>query len=116
MLCLAHTLSGACLLICLFMGLQVVYILDQVRALEREMLARSGADGISVTPRILVVTRLIPDAMGTTCDQRIEHIDGTQHAAILRVPFRTSDGTVLKRWVSRYAHSSIHYLLARARL
>ena len=41
---------------------QVVYILDQVRALEREMLARIAAQGLNIVPRILVITRLIPDA------------------------------------------------------
>lgn len=42
---------------------QVVYILDQVRALEREMLARIRQQGLTgVEPQILVVTRLIPEA------------------------------------------------------
>ena len=41
---------------------QVVYILDQVRALEREMLARIAAQGLEIVPQILVVTRLIPEA------------------------------------------------------
>ena len=41
---------------------QVVYILDQVRALEREMLKRIAAQGLAIVPRILVITRLIPDA------------------------------------------------------
>ncbi len=43
-------------------ALQVVYILDQVRALEREMLARIAAQGLEIVPQILVVTRLIPEA------------------------------------------------------
>ena len=30
--------------------------------------------------QILVVTRLIPEAQGTTCNQRIEKINGTNHA------------------------------------
>jgi hypothetical protein len=42
--------------------IQVVYILDQVRALEREMLKRIAAQGLAIVPRILVITRLIPDA------------------------------------------------------
>lgn len=41
---------------------QVVYILDQVRALEREMLKRIAAQGLGIIPQILVVTRLIPEA------------------------------------------------------
>ena len=43
-------------------GGQVVYILDQVRALEREMRKRITEQGLeSIEPKILVVTRLIPD-------------------------------------------------------
>lgn len=63
---------------------QVVYILDQVRALEREMLKRLKDAGLDITPHILVVSRLIPEAQGTTCNERLEHINGTQHAKILR--------------------------------
>ncbi|MGE0081853.1 MAG: sucrose synthase [Thiohalomonadaceae bacterium] len=83
-------------------GGQVVYILDQVRALEREMRMRLAEQGIDIEPQILVVTRLIPEAHGTTCDQRIEHIAGTRHARILRVPFRTETGEVLPHWISRF--------------
>ncbi|KAG2717823.1 hypothetical protein I3843_03G191200 [Carya illinoinensis] len=53
-------------------GGQVVYILDQVRALESEMLNRIKQQGLDITPRILIVTRLLPDAVGTTCGQRLE--------------------------------------------
>ncbi|OVA13426.1 Sucrose synthase [Macleaya cordata] len=82
-------------------GGQIVYILDQVRALENEMLLRIQKQGLSVTPRILIVTRLIPDAKGTTCNQRLERITGTQHTHILRVPFRTEKG-ILRQWISRF--------------
>eukprot|EP00268_Persea_americana_P037547 TRINITY_DN371_c4_g1_i4.p1 TRINITY_DN371_c4_g1~~TRINITY_DN371_c4_g1_i4.p1 ORF type:complete len:400 (+),score=55.61 TRINITY_DN371_c4_g1_i4:989-2188(+) len=81
--------------------MQVVYILDQVRALEKEMLMRIQRQGLDVTPRILIVTRLIPDAKGTTCNQRLERISGTEHTHILRVPFRTENGT-LRKWISRF--------------
>ena len=37
---------------------------------------------------------------GTSCNQRLEDISGTQHARILRVPFRNDQG-VLKHWISR---------------
>eukprot|EP00884_Botryococcus_braunii_P012793 jgi/Botrbrau1/21514/Bobra.174_2s0018.2 len=84
-------------------GGQVVYILDQVRALEREMLKRLEEAGLDIAPQILVVSRLIPEAQGTTCDERIEHINGTQNAKILRVPFLDpKTGTVVKEWVSRF--------------
>lgn len=83
-------------------GGQVVYILDQARALEKEMVSRLREQGLDVDPRILVVTRLIPEARGTTCDQRRERIAGTQHAQILRVPFRDRNGGILEQWVSRF--------------
>lgn len=83
-------------------GGQVVYILDQVRALEQEMRLRIDEQGLDIEPRILVVTRLIPEARGTTCDQRLEHIIGTEHARILRVPFRNESGEVVPQWISRF--------------
>ncbi|RYR09369.1 hypothetical protein Ahy_B05g077664 isoform B [Arachis hypogaea] len=39
-------------------GGQVVYILDQVRALENEMLNRIKKQGLDITPRILIVSPL----------------------------------------------------------
>lgn len=83
-------------------GGQVVYILDQVRSLEREMQQRLEEQGLEIQPRILVVTRLIPDAGDTTCDQREEAILGTESARILRVPFRDDQGATVSHWVSRF--------------
>ncbi|KFI21314.1 sucrose synthase [Nitrosococcus oceani] len=83
-------------------GGQVVYILDQVRALEKEMHRQLKEQGLDVAPQILVVTRLIPEAQGTRCDQRLESIVGTENAAILRVPFRNAGGEVLPYWLSRF--------------
>lgn len=83
-------------------GGQVVYILDQVRALEKEMRRRIADQGLDIEPQILVVTRLIPEARGTTCDQRTEDILGTQHARILRVPFRNPNGEIIPQWISRF--------------
>jgi sucrose synthase len=83
-------------------GGQVVYILDQVRALEAEMRSRLHDQGLDIEPQIVVVTRLIPDSPGTNCDQRIEHIAGTQQAQILRVPFRSAAGEVVPHWISRF--------------
>ncbi|KAK3019611.1 hypothetical protein RJ639_005030 [Escallonia herrerae] len=82
-------------------GGQVVYILDQVVAMEREMLKRIKEQGLDVTPRILIVTRLLPDAVGTTCGQRLEKVYGTEHSHILRVPFRTEKG-IVRKWISRF--------------
>ncbi|KAA6184630.1 sucrose synthase [Thiohalocapsa marina] len=83
-------------------GGQVVYILDQVRALEQEMRQRLQEQGIDIEPRVLVLTRLIPEAEGSLCNQRLEPIAGTRNAAILRVPFRTSSGEELRPWISRF--------------
>jgi len=83
-------------------GGQVVYILDQVRALEREMHQRLAEQGIDIEPRVVVLTRLIPESEGTMCNERIEPIAGTRNAVILRVPFRNAAGEVLPHWVSRF--------------
>jgi len=83
-------------------GGQVVYILDQVRALERAMRRSIFHQGLDVEPQIVVLTRLIPEAEGTTCDQRVEPIAGTEHARILRVPFRDAAGEVIPHWISRF--------------
>lgn len=80
----------------------MVYILDQVRALESEMLRRIKQQGIDVTPRILIVTRLLPDAVGTTCGERLEEVEGTKYSTILRVPFRNEKGLVVREWISRF--------------
>ncbi|MGB3051642.1 MAG: sucrose synthase [Polyangiales bacterium] len=103
-------------------GGQVVYILDQVRALEREMRESIHDQGLDIEPQIVVLSRLIPEADGTTCDQRVEPILGTEHARILRVPFRDyHTGEVIPQWISRfevwpylerYAVDAEHELLA----
>eukprot|EP00955_Chlamydomonas_euryale_P105011 365608-Chlamydomonas_euryale.AAC.5 len=81
----------------------VVYLLNAVRALEAEMKRRLVAAGRSAhLARILLVTRLIPEACGTTCDQSWEPVSGTDSAFILRVPFRRKNGMVLRKWMSRW--------------
>ncbi|MGD8884084.1 MAG: sucrose synthase, partial [Gammaproteobacteria bacterium] len=102
-------------------GGQVVYILDQVRALEKEMRQRLMEQGLNIEPDIVVLTRLIPEAQGTTCDQPVESIVGTRNARILRIPFRSETGEVVPHWISRfeiwpylerYAEEAGHELLA----
>ena len=99
----------------------------QVKALEKELLKRAEEQGIDIHPQIIVVTRhgpshstgplclvlgevaarpvairrLIPEAQGTLCNQRIERIERTKWARILRVPFRRPDGSILPQWISR---------------
>ncbi|CAN6464105.1 unnamed protein product [Victoria cruziana] len=83
-------------------GGQIVYILDQVRAFEEELLSRIKEQGLDIEPNILVVTRLIPEAKGTKCNQEMEKILNTRYSNILRIPFRKPDGVVLRQWVSRF--------------
>jgi sucrose synthase len=83
-------------------GGQVVYILDQVQALEKEMRNRLYEQGLDVVPQIVVITRLIPDAQGTTCDQPREDIIGTRHARIVRIPFRNESDEIIPFWISRF--------------
>jgi sucrose synthase len=84
-------------------GGQIVYILDQVRALERAMRESIHKQGLDIEPQIIVLTRLIPEADDTTCDQRIEPIVGTENARILRIPFREyKTGEVVPQWISRF--------------
>ncbi|HEX5539772.1 MAG TPA: sucrose synthase [Methylophilaceae bacterium] len=83
-------------------GGQVVYILDQVRALEKEMRQRLQVQGVDVSPKILIGTRLIPEAGQTTCNQRLEKINGCDNTWILRVPFRRKNGEIVPQWISRF--------------
>lgn len=83
-------------------GGQVIYILDQVRSLEKLLIERIKTYGLDVKPKIIVLTRLIPEAENTTCDQKLEKIFETENAWILRVPFRDNRFNILKKWVSRF--------------
>ncbi|KAM3298470.1 hypothetical protein ACQJBY_040098 [Aegilops geniculata] len=83
-------------------GGQVVYILDQVRSMEEELVQRIKQQGLHITPKILVLTRLIPDAKGTKCNVELEPVENTKYSHILRVPFKTEDGKDLRQWVSRF--------------
>jgi sucrose synthase len=83
-------------------GGQVIYILDQVRALERHLKKELHLAGLEIDPKIIVLTRLIPEAKDTTCNQRLEKIFHTENGWILRVPFRDSQYNVVKNWVSRF--------------
>ena len=83
-------------------GGQVVYILDQVRALEKEMRNRLRLQGVEVEPKIIIGTRLIPEAGNTTCNQRLEKVSGCDNTWILRVPFHKKNGEIVPHWISRF--------------
>ena len=84
-------------------GGQVVYLLDQARALEEYLLQDLQRSGFDFQPKILLVTRLIPENDGTTSNQRLEKVHGTRNVWILRVPFRDRQGSVVPHWISRFA-------------
>ncbi len=83
-------------------GGQVIYILDQVRALEKYLHERLQLTGLDVNPKILVLTRLIPDAGNTTCNKSREKIHETQNSWIVRIPFIDKNLNVIKHWISRF--------------
>ncbi|MGH7492766.1 MAG: sucrose synthase [bacterium] len=83
-------------------GGQVVYILDQVRALEKTLAQRLHEYGLNAKPKIIVVTRLIPDHQGTTSNIRLERIHQTDDTWILRVPFHDRNDQVIPHWISRF--------------
>ncbi|MCU0961476.1 MAG: sucrose synthase [Pirellulaceae bacterium] len=83
-------------------GGQVTYVLDQARALERQMRAQLLASGILAKPKVVVLTRLIPHAEGTTCNVPREKIFGTEDSWIIRAPFRDARGEIINEWLSRF--------------
>lgn len=86
-------------------GGQVVYILDQVKSLEKQLQSDTtlaGLDGINVTPKVIILSRLIPNSDGTLCNQRLEKVHGTENAWILRVPLREFNPNMTQNWISRF--------------
>lgn len=83
-------------------GGQVVYILDQVKALEQALIESLERAGLNVLPKIIVLSRLIPEPMGTDCNKRLEKIYNTKNSWILRVPFREHNKKVTDKWISRF--------------
>lgn len=83
-------------------GGQVIYILDQVRALENHLIEVHKLAGVKTNPRIVVITRLIPNADGTTCNQPLEKIYKTRNCWIARIPFKYPDGRIVQDWISRF--------------
>jgi len=83
-------------------GGQVVYILDQVKALEKAMKKSLEVSGLKAETKIIILTRLIPNSEGTKCNQRLEKVHETENSWILRVPFRTFNKNVTDNWISRF--------------
>jgi sucrose synthase len=86
-------------------GGQVVYVLDQARNLEKQLeedVLLAGLDGLNVKPKVIILSRLIPNSDGTLCNQRLEKIHGTENAWILRVPLREFNPNMTQNWISRF--------------
>ncbi len=83
-------------------GGQVVYILDQVKALEKRLTKTLRESGLNAKPKIIILTRLIPNAENTKVNQRLEKVHETNNSWILRVPFRTHNKKVTDNWISRF--------------
>ncbi|GBO53642.1 sucrose synthase [Pseudanabaena sp. lw0831] len=83
-------------------GCQVVYVLDQAKNLERQLQEDIAIAGLEIKPKVIILTRLIPNSDGTTCDQRLEKVYGTDNTWILRVPFREFNANITHNWISRF--------------
>ncbi len=83
-------------------GGQVVYILNQIRQLEKEITNRLWEQGLNIVPKIIIITRLIPNSRNTSCNHRLEAINGTKNSFILRIPFRANNGNIIKDWIPRF--------------
>ena len=83
-------------------GGQVVYVLDQIKALEQKLTQSLEDSGVKAKPKIIILTRLIPNAEGTTCNKRLEKVYDTNNSFILRVPFRNGNKKVTDNWISRF--------------
>jgi sucrose synthase len=84
-------------------GGQVVYVLDQARSLEKQLqedIELAGLKGIQ--PKVIILSRLIPNSDGTRCNERLEKVHGTDNAWILRVPLREFNANVTHNWISRF--------------
>ena len=86
-------------------GGQVVYVLDQAKSLEKQLLEDihlAGLDSLGVKPKVIILTRLIPNSDGTRCNERLEKVHDTENAWILRVPFREFNPKLTQNWISRF--------------
>lgn len=84
---------------------QVTYILEQARSLEhqiKEDIELAGLDVLGVQPKVIILTRLVANSEGTSSNQRLEKIAGTDNGWILRVPFLDFNPQVTQNWMSRF--------------
>ncbi|MBH8573164.1 sucrose synthase [Nostocaceae cyanobacterium CENA369] len=83
---------------------QVIYVLEQARSLENKLQAEiklAGLDLLGIQPHVIILTRLIPNCEGTDCNLRLEKVQSTKNAWILRVPFAKFNPEVTNNWISK---------------
>ncbi|WP_138498198.1 sucrose synthase [Nostoc sp. PA-18-2419] len=84
---------------------QVAYVLEQARSLEnklREEIKLAGLDLLGIKPHVIILTRLIPNCEGTFCNLRLEKVQDTENAWILRVPFAEFNPKITNNWISKF--------------
>jgi sucrose synthase len=84
---------------------QVIYVLEQARSLEnklQEEIKLAGLDCLGIKPHVIILTRLIPNCQGTFCDLRLEKVNNTENAWILRIPFTDSHPEITNNWISKF--------------
>ncbi len=84
---------------------QVMYVLEQARSLEnklREEIKLAGLDTLGIKPQVIILTRLIPNCEGSLCHLRLEKVESTENAWILRVPFQDYNPQVTQNWISKF--------------
>ncbi|MEH2066818.1 MAG: sucrose synthase [Nostoc sp.] len=84
---------------------QVAYVLEQARSLEnklREEIKLAGLDLLAIKPHVIILTRLIPNCEGTFCNLRLEKVQDTENAWILRVPFAEFNPEITNNWISKF--------------
>lgn len=84
---------------------QVVYVLNQASSLEAQLwedIKLAGLDILGIQPQVIILTRLIPNCEGTSCNLRLEKIRDTKNAWILRVPFPEFNPKLTDNWISKF--------------
>ncbi|RWW53813.1 hypothetical protein BHE74_00039649 [Ensete ventricosum] len=93
-------------------GGQIVYILDQVRALENEMLLRIKQQGLDITPRILIdVAKELAEELQATPDLIIgNYSDGNLVASLLAHKLGVTQCTIAHALEkTKYPNSDIYW-------
>jgi sucrose synthase len=84
---------------------QVNYVLEQARSLENKLndeIKLAGLDILDIQPKVIILTRLIPYCEGTYCNLRLEKVQGTENAWILRIPFTEGKPEITDHWISKF--------------